>query len=126
MYYHMLSKIKNAGLAGKSSFLLPFSNMDFEIARTLIDNKYLKDVQKKSINKKNYLDIRVAYNEGGPTMIGFKIISKPSRRVYVRAKDIKPVRNGFGVAVISTSSGIVTGKEAKKRKLGGEYLFEIW
>lgn len=126
MYYDLLAKIKNAGLAEKESFQTPFSKFDFEVAKTLLTSGYLSDVQKRSIGKRNVIEIRLKYQGGKPVVNDFRILSRPSRHMYASYKDLKSVKQGYGVGVISTSKGILSNSVARKEKLGGEYLFQIW
>lgn len=126
MYYDVLAKVKNAARAKKTSFLTAFSKADFEVARTLVEAGYLKDVQKKVIDRKNFLEIRPAYAKGRPAMNDFKLVSKPSRHVYKTSDKLFPVKQGYGIAVLSTSKGIMTNRSARKAGVGGEYLFEVW
>lgn len=125
-YAKFLIQIKNAQMAGKQSIQAPFSNMNLKIAKVLIAQNYLKSAEKVKVEKKDYLDIDLLYKKGQPAINEIKFISKPSRRMYRHFQDLKPVRQGFGMAVISTSKGLMTNKEAKKNKIGGEYLFEIY
>ncbi len=126
MYYNLLSQIKNAGAAEKASLLTPFSKMDFEISKILVKERYLKEVQKRIVNRKNFLDLKIAYENGKPIFRNFKICSSPGRRTYITNQEIRPIKNGYGLAVLSTSKGILNHKEARRAKVGGEYLFEIW
>jgi len=126
MYYDLLVKIKNAESAQKRAFTTSFSKMDFEVAKTLVRGGYLKDVEKNSAGKKNFLEIKVLGDKKKPSVSGVKIVSRPSRHIYVDYKQLHPVRQGYGIGVISTSRGIMSDKEARKNKVGGEYLFEIW
>jgi small subunit ribosomal protein S8 len=126
MYYDLLPKIKNAAMARKESFTVPHSKMDAAVLKILCDNKIIKDVKKKTIGKRNLLEIRVAYQGGDPVITDFKLISKPSRHIYKSYADIYPVRQGKGFGVISTSRGIMSNRDARKNKVGGEYLFEVW
>ncbi|MEK9180080.1 MAG: 30S ribosomal protein S8 [Patescibacteria group bacterium] len=123
MYYDLLPRIKNAEAAGKSSVLAPFSKMDFAIAQVLSATGHIKDVQKKTVGKKNFLEIKLPnQNE----IRGIKLVSKPGRHIYVDYRNIKAVKNGYGWGVYSTPKGILSNKDARKQKIGGEYLFEIW
>lgn len=126
MHYDLLAKIKNAILVKKGSFLTAFSNFDFEIAKILVERKYLKDVQKKTINNKKFLEVTPNYKNKLPVITDFKIISRPSRHIYMSCRDIRRVKQGYGMGVFSTSQGIVTDRDARRKKIGGEYLFEIW
>jgi len=123
MYWDLLPRIKNAEMAGKNSFLAPFSKMDHAVSEVLRDAGYVKDAQKKTTGKKHFLEIKLNPKK---MIEGFKIISKLSRHVYVDSRNIRSVRNGYGLGVFSTSKGILGNKEARKQRVGGEYLFEIW
>lgn len=106
---------------------MPYSKMDERVLDVLKKNKYIGDYSKKGRSIKKVFDIKLKYLEGKEGVIqGVKFISKPSRRIYIGYRELKPVRQGYGLLVISTPQGIMTGKEAKKMKLGGEILFKIW
>lgn len=124
MHYDLLVRIKNAESAEKDSLTANFSKLDLAISKVLLEGGYIKDVQKKSVGRKDFLEIKLL--RGGKAINGFKIISKPGRRMYVGSEEIRSVRQGYGLAVISTSRGVMSNKEAHKKKVGGEYLFEIW
>lgn len=126
MYYDLLAKIKNAGLVKKEGFTTSFSNFDFEVAKLLVARHYLKDVQKKTVGSKKFLEVKLNYRNGESTMDDFKIISRPSRHMYVKTEDVKRVRQGYGMGVLSTNNGVMSDMDAKKKKVGGEYLFQIW
>lgn len=129
MYYDLLVQIKNAEAVRKPLIRVKFSKVDFGIAKILLESGYIKDVKKKNLGRKTFLEITLPQKEefnGYKKIEGFKFFSKPSRRFYIGYRDIKLPKQGRGVAVISTSRGIMTSAEAKKRKLGGEYLFELW
>ena len=128
---NMLTMIKNAQAVGKEQVSVPHSNVKFKIAQILKDGGFIQDVEKKKKKSKNsefdYLSITLKYDEDKKPVIGnFKLISKPSRHMYVGVKDIKLVHSGQGIAVISTSKGIMSSREARKNNLGGEMLFEVW
>ncbi|RJQ29574.1 30S ribosomal protein S8 [Candidatus Parcubacteria bacterium] len=126
MYTDLLAKIKNAELARKESITTPFSKMDFAIAKALAQANYLKDVQKRTIGHKMFIDIKLVYRGGKPGITDFKIMSKPSRRLYVGYRDLRRIKQGYGLAVLSTPKGISVNTDARKAKVGGEYLFEVW
>lgn len=126
MYYNLLAKIKNASRVKKEGFITSFSEFDFEVAKILVACHFLKDVQKKTIGSKKFLEVKINYKNNSPVMNDFKIISRPSRHLYVKNADVKSVRQGYGVGVFSTNEGVLTNKEARKKKVGGEYLFEVW
>lgn len=126
MYYDLLPRIKNAGNASKDSLLAPFSKLDLAIAQILVQTGYLKSAEKRVIGKKNYIEIGMKYSNKKPVMTDFRLISKPSRHLYSGYRELRPVRQNYGFAVLSTPKGVMSSKEAKKQKVGGEYLFEIW
>lgn len=123
----MITRIRNAGRAKFSSVDIPGSKLKVELAKILQKNGYIKNYKFVEDGKQGMLRIYLKYEADGSHVIyGIQRISKPSRRVYTKSKDIKPVYNGLGVAVISTSNGIMTDKEARKENLGGEILCNIW
>lgn len=123
----MLIQIKNAALVGKASIAVPFSNLKMEIAKTLQKEGYLKSAVKKGKKIKKVLACDLVYLENGKSKVtDVSRVSKPSRRVYIGVKEIRPVRQGQGLLVISTPKGILTDKEAKTAGVGGEVLFKIW
>jgi small subunit ribosomal protein S8 len=125
MYYDLLSQIKNALRARKDKIIVPFSRMDSAVASVLAEHGYLKSVDVEAIGGKKCLVLRLGRGRK-EAMNDFKIVSKPSRHFYFDYRSLRPVKQGHGVAVLSTSRGIMSDKEARKQKVGGEYLFEIW
>jgi len=123
MYWDLLPRIQNAERAGKDAILSPFSKTDFAVAQVLVESGYIKETQKKVIGKKSFLEVRLSSRKA---LSGFKFISKSSRHIYVDYRNIKSVRSGYGLGVYSTSRGVMNNKNARKNKVGGEYLFEIW
>ena len=123
----MLIRIKNAGNARKVAVSFPYSKMKFEIAKLLSDKKFLGEISKKSKKNLKFIEaVLLYYEEKIPKISGFKRFSKLSRRIYVGVKEIHRVKSGFGLGVYSTVKGIVSNKEARSLKIGGEFLFEIW
>ncbi len=121
MYINLLVQIKNGQMAKKEMIKIPFSNMDMSVAEVLAKHKYIDSVAKKGRAPKRYIEIKLNGN-----LTDFKFISKPSRRLYFGKKDLKPVKQGYGLGLISTSKGIMSAKEARKQNVGGVYLFEVW
>ena len=120
-------RLKNAGAVKKASISVPFSAFKMAIAEKLKDAGFVKAVEKKGKKVRKTLDVVLKYDEAGAHIInGVKRISKPGRRLYRTAREIMPIRYGYGTLVLSTPKGILTGKEARKEKIGGEALFEIW
>ena len=119
--------LKNAGAIGKQSVSIPFSNLKHAIAEKLKDAGYIQAVEKKGKKARKTLDITLKYDESRVHAIqGAKRISKPGCRVYRSVLEVVPVRYGRGALILSTPKGIKTDKEARKEKVGGEALFEVW
>lgn len=123
MYINLLIKIKNAITAKNKSFKTSFNKMDKAVLEILKKHKFISGFETKGRSPKKYLEIEVL---GERTMNGLKILSKPSRRLYAHYNDFYKVKNGFGYLVVSTSLGIMDGGAARKNKVGGQLLFEIW
>ena len=119
----LLVRLQNASRVGKERVSLPFSRMKLTIATILQREGYVSNVESKD---KHALSMSLAYKNSRPAISGFKRISKPSRRVYLGVRDVRPVKRGQGLLVLSTPQGVVTGKEARAKRVGGEALFEIW
>lgn len=126
----MLTTIINAQAVNKESVVFPFSRMKFDIVNILKIGGFLAGVEKKKRKTKEsdqeFISVILKYDNHGPAISGIKLISRPSRRMYIKAGQIKPVRSGYGISVISTPKGVMSSKEARKQNLGGEILFEIW
>ena len=126
MYINLLTQIKNAQHARKEKLKVPYTKMDMAILEILSNKKLVGEVSKKGRLIKRSVEIKLNYNDGQGIINDVKFISKPSRRIYTGYKDLKPVKQGYGFGIISTSKGIMTTMEARKQKLGGQVLFEIW
>ena len=127
MYLDLLAKIKNAQKAKKPSLKVPYSNLDFAVSELLSKNNYVGAVSKKGRMPKRVIEIDLKYDkEGNGAINQVKVLSRPSRRLYGGYQDFKSVKQGYGIAVVSTPKGLVTTKEARKLKVGGQLLFEIW
>jgi small subunit ribosomal protein S8 len=122
----MLTRIKNAQAVGHPTVEIPFSNFKYELAKILAKNGFIEAVEKKGRKTKKYFEITLKYKEGMPVISGLKKISKPGQRIYTNFQKIKKVKGGYGVAIISTPKGLMTDKEAKKQKIGGEIICEVW
>jgi small subunit ribosomal protein S8 len=122
----MLIAIKNAQAALKETVEIPFSNLKYEIAKILEKNGFIAKVEKKGKKTKRIIEITLKYQDKTPAISGLKRISKPGQRIYLPYRKIKRVKGGYGIAIISTSKGLMADKEARKQKLGGEVICEIW
>ncbi|MBT3293555.1 30S ribosomal protein S8 [Candidatus Peregrinibacteria bacterium] len=118
----LLTRIRNAQAVGQDSCVAPFSRMKFELLETLKKNGWIEDVEK--IGEDPKFDIVVTFSKERDNL-GLTRVSKPGRRIYEKSSSIRPVLNGFGISLISTSKGIMTDSEAREKKLGGEVLCKI-
>lgn len=123
---NMLITMKNGGLAGKEFVAFPYSKMKNAISECLQKEGYLHSITKKTKNGEPVLEVGLVYEDKKPKLTEVERISKQSKRVYFKIKDIHSVRNGSGLLVLSTPKGILSGKEARKEQVGGEALFRIW
>jgi|SRR5581483_4106691 len=122
----MLNQIKNAGAVEKQEVLVPFSTLKNEIATLLSQEGFLGEVKKAVKGKSKTLKISLKYQDKLPAITGTRRVSKPGQRIYVKSQDIRKVRGGFGISIISTPKGLMTNLQARKAKLGGEVLLEVW
>ena len=123
----MLTRIRNANSSKHKTVDVPASNMKKEIARILFEEGYIKAFEEIKDDAQGVIRITLKYDEKGAKVIdGLKRISKPGLRVYASKDELPQVLNGLGIALISTSKGIKTDKEARKEGLGGEVLAYIW
>lgn len=123
----MLTRIRNADTAKHGKVDIPTSNMKISIAKVLKSEGYIKNYKLLKEQGHGILRLYLKYRENNQGIItGLKRLSKPGRRVYVKKKDIPFVLNGMGIAVLSTSKGIFTDREARKQNVGGELLCSIW
>jgi small subunit ribosomal protein S8 len=122
----MLNQIMNAQAVGKPEILLSASKLKNEIAEILHKEGFLGEIKKATKGKQKVLKIALKYDNGIAAIAGAKRISKPGQRIYEKASEIKKVHGGYGIAVVSTSKGLMTDKDAKKANLGGEIICHIW
>ncbi len=123
----MLTRIRNGGKAEFAKVDIPGSKLKLEVARVLKEQGYIKNYKFLEDDKQGLLRVYLKYvSEGRPAIYGLERVSKPGRRVYNKSKEIKPVLNGLGISIISTSKGLMTDKQAKKSNVGGEVLCNIW
>jgi len=122
----MLIQIKNAGTAGRKTLEIPYSGMKYALAIILVKERYIEEVKKVGDNPKYRLHITLRYDNGIHAITNVKRISKPGLRWYIDKGAIPIVVGGMGTAIVSTSKGMMTGREAKRTGIGGELLCEIW
>ncbi len=122
----MLSRVRNAMRAGHKRVDMPVSKLKAEIARILKENHYVHDYKVLDDGRHGVLRIYLKYHEDEPVIRDMQRVSTPGRRKYVGAKDLPRVRNGLGMAIISTSRGVMSDSEAREQNVGGEVLAAIW
>jgi len=122
----MLTSVRNALAVKHSTVIIPFSNLKYEIAKIFEKEGFIEKIEKKGRRSKRFIEISLKYSDEAPTISGLKKISKPGQRIYSGWKKIKRVKGGYGIAIVSTSKGLMTNKEARKNKIGGEIICEVW
>ena len=122
-----LTRIRNAATAGHRTVDVPASKMKAGLAAILKEQGYITDYQRLDEGPQGLIRMRLRYiDDGTPAMLGLRRISRPGLRRYAQVADLPRVRNGLGIAVISTSHGLMTDKEARRKKIGGEVLCYVW
>jgi small subunit ribosomal protein S8 len=123
----MLTRIRNAGMAKFESVSMPHSGLKAGVARILKQEGYISDYQVAEDSKQGILRIDLKYDQDNRKVItGLRKVSKPGKRVYVKADEIPKVMSGMGIAVLSTSKGVMADREARHQGMGGELLCEVW
>lgn len=122
---NFLNTLKLAGRTGKKTFEFPGSRFIAEIAAALEKYGYVGSAARKG-KRGRLIEVELAYDGATPKIRGLKRVSRLSKRVYLKAKDLYPVRSGFGAWILSTPKGVLSDKEARALRVGGEVLFEIW
>jgi len=121
-----LTRFKNACRAGREDFSAPYSRIKADIARILQDEGYLWGYEVSTEGKFPILKVRAKFVDGRPVLTDLKRVSSPGRRQYVGSDEIPRVLNGLGIAILSTSKGVMSGSRAKRERLGGEVLAYVW
>lgn len=127
----MLTRIRNAQRAGHREVVMPSSKLKLSIANILAKEHFIEKVEKESEGifeniRIGLKYIKVSQTQKDPAIREIKRVSHEGQRIYVKKEDIKKVKNGYGIAVVSTSKGVMTGRDAYRQGLGGEYLCEVW
>ena len=123
---NLIIKIKNAGAVGHPTVTVPYTKLNAAILEKLEQTGYIKSFSKQGKNVSKTIEVELVYEDGKPKIEQARRISKLSRRVYEKSANLRPVRRGYGIAIISTPKGILTDAEARKARVGGEVLFKIW
>lgn len=121
-----LTRIRNASTAGHRSVDIPASKLKERLADILKDQGFIEDFERVSDGPQGTLRLKLRYVDGAPAVLGLRRVSRPGLRRYATVVDLPRVRNGLGIAVISTSHGLMTDKEARSRNVGGEILCYVW
>ena len=123
----LLTRIRNANSAKHETVQIPASNMKKAICQILLDEGYIKNFSVEEDGKQGVITVTLKYREGKqPVIQGLRRVSKPGLRIYSSVEDMPKVMKGLGIAVISTSKGVMTDREARKQNVGGEVLAFIW
>jgi len=123
----MLTRLRNAGMARLDEARMPRTRVIIEVARILKEEGFVRDYRIEPAKPVDHLIVRMKYGpDRTSAIVGLKRVSKPGLRFYSPAKEIKRVRNGLGIAIVSTSRGLMTGRDAFRRNLGGEIVAEVW
>ncbi|NQY99281.1 MAG: 30S ribosomal protein S8 [Bdellovibrionales bacterium] len=122
-----LTRVRNAGMAKHEKVDIPASNVRKGIAQVLQDYGYIRSFKVARDGKQGVMRVYLKYNEKGtPAITNVQRVSRPSRRIYTKSDSIPSIRNGFGISIMSTNKGIMSGDAAKEQKVGGEILCKIW
>ncbi len=122
----MIIRIKNASLSKKESVVFPYSKLKLSISESLVKAGFIKSSSVKGKKIQKFIEVDLIYEDGIGKITGVDRVSKSSKRVYNKSKDIRKVKSGYGTLILSTPKGIMTDKEAREANVGGEALFKIW
>lgn len=122
----MIVRLKNASDSKKESVVFPHSKLKLAILDVLMKEGFIKSFGKKGKKVAKFIEVGLLYDADGPKITGVERISKTSKRVYSKSKEIRKVKNGLGALILSTPKGIMTDKAAREAHVGGESLFKIW
>lgn len=123
----MLTRIRNANLVSHKEVELPSSNLKVELAKLLKEEGYISDYEVREVGKFKILNISLKYDaQNNPVITNLQRVSKPGLRTYSKAKNIPQVLGGMGIAVVSTSKGLLTDRKARKENVGGEVVCYVW
>lgn len=122
----MLTRIRNALAAGKSELVMPYSKFKHSLANVLLSEGFISGVNELP-GRVKMLQINLKYDQGGsPVITGIKRVSTPGQRIYLPVTRIPRTNGGFGITVVSTSNGLLTDRQARKGKVGGEVVCQVW
>ncbi|MCB1167699.1 MAG: 30S ribosomal protein S8 [Leptospiraceae bacterium] len=122
----MLTRIRNASRAGHPRVSFAGSNLKESIVAILKNEGFIANYEVKKEDNKSNIEVELKYVNKAPVIKEIERVSKPGRRIYSKSQDMRPVRNNMGIAILSTSHGVMTGRKAKKMNVGGEILLRVW
>jgi small subunit ribosomal protein S8 len=122
----LLTRIRNASLVGHETVSVPASNSKLRIANLLLEEGFIRNFKVVEDSRQDAICIYLKYTEDRPVITQIERMSKPGRRLYVKAKNLPRVRSGLGIAILSTSRGVMTDAQARALHIGGEYLCSVW
>jgi len=122
----MLTRIRNGQAVKKKTVAVPYSKIKIEIANILVQEGFIESINRVGKKNKKFIELNLKYENNQPRISEITRISKPSQRVYIQAKDVRPVQGGLGILILSTPKGLMTNKEAKKNNIGGEVLLKVF
>jgi small subunit ribosomal protein S8 len=122
----MLTRVRNASMAGRRVVEMPASKLRREIARILVKQNFIEKFVVLDDGKQGWMKILLRYTEGQPAIQGLVRISSPGRRSYSNSAGLPKVKNGLGIAIVSTSKGVLTDYECRAQRVGGEILCKVW
>lgn len=121
----MLVRIKNAQMVGDEDVLIVDSKLNRHVCEVLVGEGFIAEFEKKDVEKKPYLNVHLKYYSDKPVISDIRRISKSSKRVYKKSRDLPKIVDGFGILIVSTPKGVMSHLNAKKQNLGGEVLIEV-
>ncbi len=122
----LITRIRNAQMRGRSKLLSPASTLRVRVLNVLKDEGYIRDFREVETDGHKELEIELKYFEGAPAINEIQRVSKPGRRVYSAVKDLRLVRNGLGISILSTPKGVMSDNAARQHNVGGEILCEVY
>ena len=122
----MIARVKNAQDRNHKKVELPSSNFKVKIADILKNEGFIKDFKVDEENKKSRLSLELKYHSGNPVISNFERVSKPGRRIFSSADSLPKINNGLGIAIVSTPKGVMTDIDARKQKVGGEIICQVF
>ena len=122
----MIARVKNAQARNHKNVELPASNFKTKIAGILKNEGFIKDYKVNSLDSKSILSLELKYHSGNPVISAFERVSKPGRRIFSSADSLPKIKNGLGIAIISTPKGVMTDVDARKQRVGGEIICKVF